>query len=599
MTQVRRVFEYLLDKEPINTDHENKLVILGQEYSPDPQLRVNLESAGVATNEIDDGTNSKTKETAYHLGTSPNINANNKADLSQQQSPNDQSSSPNLTGWPDDFVSDVESRIWLTYRQNFSLIERAANGPGPVSISNISNILRGNGLDMSGFTSDAGWGCMIRTSQSLLANTMLILQLGRDWRRKHNKHLVQPHGEDGHTVDSSISSKEEPIVRLFADIPSAPFSLHKIVAHGRDYCGKMPGQWFGPSAAASSIKHLVEQHSQSCKDTSDTLPLHVYISNGADVYEDQLMKTATANGTRPAFEPTLVLLGVRLGTDKFNSIYWPNLQRILSSKFAVGIAGGRPSASHYFYGYQGEYLFYQDPHKCQPCLKPDSETGVIDGEALDTCHSGRIRKLHFSDMDPSMLIGIFLRDSAEYHEWRAEMHLLQTQRGSIVTISEREPVLRRSSLSIGSDDGFIEVGNEDEDNLDVETEAGKGHEVESHDDLSTSNELAIDQVLAGSSTGSYMNTSAGDEHHSDGSYIHGDLASEDDVDDEHDDGYNGSPNIQIQKKRQRSPPEMVARSFDCVEVTKGGMRRATSNESYDKMDSDDGEEGDSFGGILV
>lgn len=53
------------------------------------------------------------------------------------------------------FISDYQSRVWFTYRKDMARIEP------------------------SYYTSDAGWGCMMRTGQSLLAQAFVQLMLGR------------------------------------------------------------------------------------------------------------------------------------------------------------------------------------------------------------------------------------------------------------------------------------------------------------------------------------------------------------------------------------------------------------------------------------
>jgi cysteine protease ATG4 len=80
-------------------------------------------------------------------------------------------------GWPPAFLDDFESKIRLTYRSNFPPIPKSQD-PKAVAAMSLAVRLRQLG-HQEGFTSDTGWGCMIRTGQSLLANTLIFSELGR------------------------------------------------------------------------------------------------------------------------------------------------------------------------------------------------------------------------------------------------------------------------------------------------------------------------------------------------------------------------------------------------------------------------------------
>nr|POF15279.1 putative cysteine protease atg4 [Quercus suber] len=297
-------------------------------------------------------------------------------------------------GWPPEFLDDLESRLWLTYRNNFSLIEKSSD-PAATSAMSFSTKLRNLG-NHGGFSSDTGWGCMIRSGQSLLANTILTLQLGRNWRKgmKEEEH--------------------KNILALFADDPQAPFSVHKFVDHGAQACGKHPGEWA-----------LTNKHPDA--------GLRVYARpDDGDVYVDSLLTTASAKDADDNFQPTLIVLGVRLGIDRITPIYHAALTAALELPQSVGIAGGRPSSSHYFIGHQADQFFYLDPHFTRSMLPLDPSS-----EDIETCHTRRVRRLRLTEMDPSMLLGFLVHSKQDFDEWRAAVEAIPGK--AILHVHDKEP----------------------------------------------------------------------------------------------------------------------------------------------------------------
>lgn len=66
--------------------------------------------------------------------------------------------------------------------------------------------------------------------------------------------------------------------------------------------------------------------------------LSVYINaDGPDVYEDKVYQIATAK--TGSFDPTLILVGIRLGIDRITPAYWQALKASLQMSQSVGIAG--------------------------------------------------------------------------------------------------------------------------------------------------------------------------------------------------------------------------------------------------------------------
>ena len=138
---------------------------------------------------------------------------------------------------------DESNLFWMTYRCDFIEIK-------PYAI-----------------TSDAGWGCMLRSAQMLLAQVLRIHWKGRDWRAERSLKMRR---ENGFLRD---------LLTWFADYPSpgtgshggqSSFSLHNMVAAGMARYDILPGEWFGPGTACHVLRDLVNLHSRSLQLLHDT-----------------------------------------------------------------------------------------------------------------------------------------------------------------------------------------------------------------------------------------------------------------------------------------------------------------------------------------
>ncbi|OCK74356.1 autophagy-related protein-like protein 4 [Lepidopterella palustris CBS 459.81] len=413
MNNVERVGRHIVrtfyDPPPTNDD-DTPIWCLGQRYEARPA--VNDHQPNNAPNTTETSTSTQRDETPTTEDDSW-IRASCDETAKEQGTPRsgeDPASAKVYGGWPQPFLDDFESRIWMTYRSGFSPIRKSQD---PKATSAMSFRVRLQTLNQTGFTADTGFGCMIRSGQCILANALATSKLGREWRR-------------GNTT---TSTDERRILSLFADDPMAPFSIHRFVQHGASACGKYPGEWFGPSATARCIQELANDYEEA--------GLRVYITgDGSDVYEDSFFKIAkTADGI---FRPTLILVGTRLGIDKITPVYWDSLKASLQMPQSMGIAGGRPSASHYFVGTQGNNFFYLDPHETRKFLPLYHDPTAYTAEEVGSCHTRRLRRLDIREMDPSMLIAFLIRDQADWEEWRRGVSSVQGK--AVIHVASSEPV---------------------------------------------------------------------------------------------------------------------------------------------------------------
>ena len=213
----------------------------------------------------------------------------------------------------EEFLKDFKSLAWLTYRNGYPPAENGS------------------------FTSDKGWGCMMRSGQMLLCNTLLRQRFGRNWR-------ISDLTNENMTDYASIMAK-------FIDSLTSPYSIQRISLEGKHF-DLAVGSWFGPNTISQIINRL-------CTDLVISVPLD------STIYTNEVRHQFKDNKGKKGM---LLLMNLLLGIGKINPIYFESILKLFDLKYCMGIAGGRPNSSLYFVGYQGERLIYLDPHNLRESL---------------------------------------------------------------------------------------------------------------------------------------------------------------------------------------------------------------------------------------
>eukprot|EP00474_Spongospora_subterranea_P011711 CRZ12169.1 hypothetical protein [Spongospora subterranea] len=243
--------------------------------------------------------------------------------------------------------SCVRSMIWMTYRSGFPPI--------------------------SSFHSDSGWGCMIRTGQMMMANTI---------RR----------------IDPMVSDRS--VIDLFLDSPSRPLSIHNLVG-ASDRGGQADGHWYAPIEICRMI--------ETCINNTSAISITALLCDQG-VFYDEIVSHCTEKPD--SWDPCLILIPVRLGLDQINLIYSSSILEALSIPESAGIIGGRPRSSLFIVGCFRRKLIYLDPHYVQESVhdKPLSDH-------VTTYHCDQFRSIFPSELDPCLAFGFYISNRASLDDF--------------------------------------------------------------------------------------------------------------------------------------------------------------------------------------
>ncbi|KAK3853654.1 hypothetical protein Pcinc_039814 [Petrolisthes cinctipes] len=301
--------------------------------------------------------------------------------------------------------SDVQSRIWLTYRRNFPAISD------------------------SGYTSDKGWGCMLRCGQMVLAEALVRRHLGREWEWRRG-------------INDPTYLR---ILSMFEDHRRATFSLHVISQLGVDE-GKPIGEWYGPNTVAQVMRKLTPF------DEWNNFSVCVAMDN--IIIIDEIRCSCQGEGDR-TWRPLLLFVPLRLGLAEINPVYVPGLKKCFKMPQSLGLIGGKPNHASYFVGFVGEEVVYLDPHTTQEagsaCHKKSAagEEEQEEGDIDTSYHCPLAQRMPFLHLDPSLALCFYCGTEKEFDDLcnRLRQDVVAPQSAPLFELASTRPHYMREDVN--------------------------------------------------------------------------------------------------------------------------------------------------------
>ncbi|CAN6236698.1 unnamed protein product [Urochloa humidicola] len=284
------------------------------------------------------------------------------------------------------FLEDFSSRIWITYRKGFDVISD------------------------SKLTSDVNWGCMVRSSQMLVAQALIFHHLGRSWRKPPEK---------------PYNSEYIGVLHLFGDSEACAFSIHNLLQAGKGY-GLAAGSRVGPYAMCRAWQTLIHTNREQADavDGKENFPMALYVVSGDEdgerggapvvCIDAAAQLCSDFNKGQSTWSPILLLVPLVLGLDKINPRYIPLLKETFTFPQSLGILGGRPGTSTYIAGVQDDRALYLDPHEVQMAVNITPDNLEADTSSY---HCSVVRDLALDQIDPSLAIGFYCRDKDDFDDF--------------------------------------------------------------------------------------------------------------------------------------------------------------------------------------
>ena len=312
----------------------------------------------------------------------------------------------------DKLIYQIGKIIYLSYKKNFTKIKNPKNNQY--------------------YTSDAGWGCMIRCGQMLLSrgiykyykqmkydsfnalketskffldNPLDINELPEPFIHMMSTYLK--------SIDVINNNKDKTLISCYS-----PFSLKSICLNGI-ICDKSAGEWFSDVNMCYLFQLISEKYNlfnnlkilsfQSCVVKEDIIK-SCFSTEKTFTNENEFI---VYDGNKYYFKNMgIIFISVRLGINVISKEYHESIRKYFLCKESIGIIGGIKNLAYYFIGYKNNgNLLYLDPHKKKKCRKFINEIDYNDKYLSKNIHSLNINK-----MTTALSFGFIFRNFKEYND---------------------------------------------------------------------------------------------------------------------------------------------------------------------------------------
>lgn len=299
----------------------------------------------------------------------------------------------------------IHSRLWFTCRNDFQAIQNSE--------------------------CDLGWGSLMRCSQMLVAQGLILHFFGREW-----------------TIYKKFRLNEynlyKEILSLFNDRPSkyCPFGIHHLIKYAdRSILNQQNSQIpsiFNMDSICQALKMALDESLDSNKILNQ---VKLYIASDSTIFKQDVIDLCmnfssvtspdmsdsnsvnnaennnyNINTNNSVFKPCLLLIPVSLGDERFmNEMYKSQLKVLIDMPSCIGIIAGTPNNSNnpiYIISHQDDMVIFLDPNINQPTIEicsSNERQALSDLELFDNSsfHCENPSHCEFSELDSSMVLGFY------------------------------------------------------------------------------------------------------------------------------------------------------------------------------------------------